>query len=759
MKKYLIILLISALFFETSVAAFPSYQIEDTVTPILYERDEYNLTMSGWDVDRRGGEITSYRLSHYEINDKSTKFPIIMKHKLDNIANFIYESSFSFSDLTDGFYINFYTSSGEKLISVTADHKGWYAGANKVSDFQYDTKYMIKIKAQDGRYTVFINGKNSGSFDCLTGTAAALLEIGTSNEYKCKFDMGYTLLCADYAVNDRFFTLYDEWQLLSGTAQISASYDSGTDDAAALELSDATVKQEFNVISGKTAAELKCRMDNCSSFLMQLGSNTSVTAENGQIFCAGKAVKTYSDNVWQTIRIESDSETADFYINGKHIANLNITDTADSLTLTASGTVYVDDVTVCGKNIPSDYPLLSRSEAIGLNDSTYIAMQACYLMRNGTSRGWDTFTPYDDVKPYLGYYDDGNPEAMDWELKWMAQHGIDYVLPCFYQPANYKGGIVRPTNTVFENGYFMAQNSKYVKFAFNLCNSFAKNAKPSSRELTNEEINENIQNFKEYVIPYLCERFFCDDRYMKIDNKPLLYIWSPIDFKNHYGVSGTMEILTSLDSECKKYGYNGIYAFAGADFAHNEGDIQEYAEMGFDYTFNYTTGSSQGDSAGVQKDVLNGRKNMPLDAIANVSNGQNQRAWYKYAKNHAWMNEGDYKNLLSWTLSEYMASYSTSSLASKMITIDNWNELGEGHFVQPTEYCGFGYLDAIRSVFTAGGVHTDTVPNEEQKQRISGLFPENRKILRYIRPYTGTNITKNVQMEWDFTGGNGAGNI
>ena len=48
-----------------------------------------------------------------------------------------------------------------------------------------------------------------------------------------------------------------------------------------------------------------------------------------------------------------------------------------------------------------------------------------------------------------------------------------------------------------------------------------------------------------------------------------------------------------------------------------------------------------------------------------------------------------------------------------MLILDNWNEWGEGHYLLPyTEY-GFGYLDAIRKVFTdAPAEHTDLIPED-----------------------------------------------
>jgi hypothetical protein len=46
-----------------------------------------------------------------------------------------------------------------------------------------------------------------------------------------------------------------------------------------------------------------------------------------------------------------------------------------------------------------------------------------------------------------------------------------------------------------------------------------------------------------------------------------------------------------------------------------------------------------------------------------------------------------------------------------MILVEAWNEWGEGSYIEPHQQFGFGYLDAIREVFTdAPKAHADTTP-------------------------------------------------
>jgi hypothetical protein len=42
----------------------------------------------------------------------------------------------------------------------------------------------------------------------------------------------------------------------------------------------------------------------------------------------------------------------------------------------------------------------------------------------------------------------------------------------------------------------------------------------------------------------------------------------------------------------------------------------------------------------------------------------------------------------------------------------------------PSSQAGFGYLDALRQVFTSGGSHIDWVPTDAQKRRFTVLYPK-----------------------------------
>lgn len=89
-----------------------------------------------------------------------------------------------------------------------------------------------------------------------------------------------------------------------------------------------------------------------------------------------------------------------------------------------------------------------------------------------------------------------------------------------------------------------------------------------------------------------------------------------------------------------------------------------------------------------------------------------------------WLPVGDYQALTRWTKDEFMPSQPADSLGRRIVMLANWNEFGEGHFLMPSSLAGFGYLDALRKVFTNGGPHQDARPTDQQKRRFTALYPK-----------------------------------
>jgi hypothetical protein len=107
--------------------------------------------------------------------------------------------------------------------------------------------------------------------------------------------------------------------------------------------------------------------------------------------------------------------------------------------------------------------------------------------------------------------------------------------------------------------------------------------------------------------------------------------------------------------------------------------------------------------------------------LPSISMGWDREAWG--VREGGWAPVADYRALLQWARDELLPSQPSDSLGRRIVMLPNWNEFGEGHFLLPNASAGFGYLDAMREVFTAGGAHDDVAPTERQKRRFTVLYP------------------------------------
>src|SRR5690348_14039544 len=84
----------------------------------------------------------------------------------------------------------------------------------------------------------------------------------------------------------------------------------------------------------------------------------------------------------------------------------------------------------------------------------------------------------------------------------------------------------------------------------------------------------------------------------------------------------------------------------------------------------------------------------------------------------------DFAAVASWAKNTFMPSLPSGSVGQQMVLLDNWNEYGEGHYIMPSSLGGFGYLNALRSVFTSNPAENpNETPTPAQKARLNVLYP------------------------------------
>src|SRR5699024_6770588 len=148
-------------------------------------------------------------------------------------------------------------------------------------------------------------------------------------------------------------------------------------------------------------------------------------------------------------------------------------------------------------------------------------------------------------------------------------------------------------------------------------------------------------------------------------------------------------------------------------------EIELREALGVEGTYAYNWGTSSYTSE-YQEEMLSGAAERfakyakSVVHVPTVGVGFNCVA--RHDKRHPSITIDEYEKILNWTKSVYLTDKRNfpdqSSWQSKMLLLSCWNEFDEGHYINPSNLHGFGFIDTIRKLFTDGGEHIDEKPTE-----------------------------------------------
>ena len=144
-----------------------------------------------------------------------------------------------------------------------------------------------------------------------------------------------------------------------------------------------------------------------------------------------------------------------------------------------------------------------------------VGAQNCPLWEADKPQMWNQVLKHPERTPALGFYSQENPEVADWETKWAVEHGISFFVYCWYR--NGQGG---PVKMRFGSAIHDALlKSRYVsKMKFTIM--WENQARGTAGVSSEADLMENL-------LPFWIENYFRHSSYLKIDNKPLLFIYRP----------------------------------------------------------------------------------------------------------------------------------------------------------------------------------------------------------------------------------------
>jgi uncharacterized protein YjdB len=733
------------------------------------------LQPSGWDVRAAGGKLISVYSTSFRINDTSTALPVSMNKKFVSQSDGVITMEYRFKPVSIIDSVKWQLLeddvAGVSIVTSGSNLRLETSGGNYVTlqaysaGVEYGVKAVVNLDTQ--KTDVYINGVLKASAANFKNTVTALdhFQIETGEASRGEIYFAPLKIYKGYTVNERLLSvmpgfLPEGWTATpsGGSITVAEMLSSPRPDVNSLKL-DATsatssmnLAKSFATVDDDFSFEFKIFVPQKTDGLdaeLKSGSTTvlRMTTSNGKLTYMddlGQPVELYDykANLWYHIRVKVDASasTADIYINGKlkeEDAKLAATVTSVdgmqfSTSATHKGVMWLDDILLYEETpLPVDYV----PEPVQLNtEDPLIGAQSCPMWREGHHLGWDLINPFPDRTPLLGFYDEGNSETADWEIKWMVEHGIDFQMSCWFRPIGGEGSPVKDSylSYALHDGYFNAQYSDLMKFAIMWENMNSK--------------AQDSNDFRTNLVPYWIEYYFKDPRYLKIDNKPVFTIYNYEALLRDFGtVAGAEAEIDYLRDAVIAAGFDDLILLNVYNGTKAQ-DLINRRTVGFDAVYSYSWGSFGGHPDFQKLKLTQENAFGELDVIPGLSMGRDDTAWGLSSGYYATPTE--FQSLLQWTKDMYIPSLSTGNLGKKLVMLDNWNEFGEGHFIMPAGLNGFGYVDAIRNVFVDDNAHTDAVPTAAQKERIGVLYPDGRVISDWT--LTPPAITNVYHDSWEF---------
>jgi hypothetical protein len=341
-------------------------------------------------------------------------------------------------------------------------------------------------------------------------------------------------------------------------------------------------------------------------------------------------------------------------------------------------------------------------EPVPVPTSLLVGAHNCPLWEADKPNLWQNVLKHPERTPALGFYTQENPEVADWETKWAVEHGVSFFIYCWYR-ASQGGAVQMRYGSAIHDALFKSKFVGKMKFTL-MWENQAKGLAGVSGE----------QDLLQNLMPFWLENYFKHPSYLKVDNKPVLFIYRPEFLIHDLGsAEHVVKAFEKMRQACRDHGFAGLHIlgeYRGTDAKH----LTLMKSLGLDYTFAYCWGvpGSPTPEKAIQTQMEYIRKTQELNILPQVVTVS--QAW------SGWRDEGsiwkipptDFERLLRLA-KDFTGTLPKQELGSRMLLLDNWNEWGEGHYIAPYREHGFGYLDAVRNVFsTAPKAHEDLLPED-----------------------------------------------
>jgi hypothetical protein len=304
------------------------------------------------------------------------------------------------------------------------------------------------------------------------------------------------------------------------------------------------------------------------------------------------------------------------------------------------------------------------------------------------------------------------------------EHEITYFVYCWYRDAKRMnepmGRDGQRHGHAIHEGLFRSRCGDRFRFAI-------------MWETHNAGVAADEKDLLDNLLPYWVETYFSRPNYLRVDGHAVLFVYATSSIDRLAAPFGGPEhlprILDRLRDAAARRGVNLLLPMETRNA--NPEELRRVKALGFDAAFAYCWHPPQrypsaDEAIAMQLAGLRAwRQAGILPYMATATMGWDPMPWQN--PKVPWLNPetmirfklspADFKRLLA-QVKQFMDEEPATNFARRMLLLDNWNEWGEGHYIAPQATDGFGYLQAVREVFTK----CDNRPDYRRPEKL-GLGP------------------------------------
>jgi hypothetical protein len=344
-----------------------------------------------------------------------------------------------------------------------------------------------------------------------------------------------------------------------------------------------------------------------------------------------------------------------------------------------------------GSAIPEPRPVSTAPYQVG----------AYYFPGWRTLEKWKVLDAFPERTPLLGYYREGDPTVMDWQIKWAVEHGISFFAFDWYWDRGR-----RSLEHALRDGYFRARFRPYMKFCLLWANH---NPRGSSSEADLLAMTD-----------YWVANYLRQPDYLTIDGRPVVIVFTPRGLRKDMGTDAVRAAFALMRERVRAAGLPGLFIMGAA---HEEtSDLEALVHEGYDAGtgYNYPRAGMPDESAlsapyawmvdGYEQIWYSIATQRLIDYAPVTEPGWDSRPWQgDKALVRTERDPEKFEDMLR-RARVFTDRYPLSG-GRKLVLIEAWNEAGEGAMIEPHRQWGFAHLDAVRRVFARDGAqHRDLTP-------------------------------------------------